>query len=129
MSRTLTRYLLFQLPEWGLVVLLLVALNRFTDAPTWLLVACGAGFVIKDVALYPWMRRAYEHVGSDPGENLVGRQGVATSAVAENGWVRVDAELWRAEAGAGEIAKGTRVRVQALDGHVLVVEPDGDAAG
>jgi len=127
-SRTFARYLLFQLPEWGLVVLLLLAIEHFSRAPTWLLVLAGAGFVAKDVALYPWMRRAYEHVGDDPGENLVGRRGVATSAVAAEGWVRVDAELWRAEADGGEIPKGAPVRVRALDGHVLVVEPDGDAA-
>jgi membrane protein implicated in regulation of membrane protease activity len=128
MSRTFARYLFFQLPEWGLVVLLLLAIDHFTETPAWLLVAGGVGFVAKDVALYPWMRRAYEHVGNDPGENLVGRRGVATSTVARDGWVRVDAELWRAETGDGEIPKGTRIRVCALDGHVLVVEPDGDAS-
>jgi membrane protein implicated in regulation of membrane protease activity len=129
MSRTLVRYLLFQIPEWGLVALLLVAIHRFTDAPGWLLLAGAAGFVAKDLALYPWMRRAYEHVGNDPGENLVGRRGVATSVVGSEGWVRVDAELWRAEADGDDIPKGAPVRVRALDGHVLVVEPDGEAAG
>jgi membrane protein implicated in regulation of membrane protease activity len=129
MSRTLQRYLLFQLPEWGLVVLLLLAIDRFTEAPTWLLLLGAVGFVAKDLALYPWMKRAYEHLGSDPGENLVGRRGVATSLVADQGWVRVDAELWRAETGGDDIPKGTAVRVRALDGHVLVVEPEAEAAG
>ena len=128
MSRTWVRYLMFQFPEWALVALLLLAIHRFTEAPTWLLLVGGLGFVAKDLALYPWMRQAYEHVGSDPGENLVGRRGVATSVVANRGWVRVDAELWRAEAGGDDIPKGCAVRVCALDGHVLVVEPDGEAA-
>ena len=128
MSRTLRRYLLFQLPEWALVGLLLLGIHRFTDVPVWLLLAGGAGFVAKDVLLYPWMRRAYEAVGNDPGENLVGRRGVATSPVASEGWVRVDAELWRAEASGGEIAQGAPVRVQALDGHVLVVAADLESA-
>jgi len=124
MSRTFARYLLFQLPEWGLVLLLLLAIDRFTEAPAWLLVAGGARFVAKDLALYPWMRSAYEHVGSDPGEHLVGRRGVATSAIASQGWVRIDAELWRAEVETGEIPQGTRIRVRSLDGHVLVVEAE-----
>jgi len=123
-SRTLLRYVLFQIPEWGLVVLLLLAIDHYTHAPTWLLVAGGVGFVAKDFALYPWMKRAYEPVGSDPGEHLVGRRGVATSAVGHEGWVRIDAELWRAETGDGVIPSGTPIRVRALDGHVLVVERD-----
>ncbi|MBW2316366.1 MAG: NfeD family protein [Deltaproteobacteria bacterium] len=129
MGRTFQRYLLFQLPEWGLVVALLVAIHRYTEAPTWLLVAAAAGFVAKDLALYPWMKRAYEHVGSDPGEKLVGRQGVATSLVSEDGWVRVDAELWRAETRGDDIPKGAPVTVRALDGHVLVVDPAAEATG
>jgi membrane protein implicated in regulation of membrane protease activity len=129
MDRTLVRYLLFQLPEWGLVVLLLLGIDHWTDTPLWLLVVGGAAFVVKDLLLYPWVRHAYAHVGNDPGENLVGRRGIATSPVGHEGWVRVDAELWRAESGGGPIAKGTPVRVRALDGHVLVVEPDGEGAG
>jgi len=127
MSPTLRRYLLFQLPEWALVGLLLLGIHRYTDAPVWLLVACAVGFVAKDVVLYPWLRRAYEASGNDPGENLVGRRGIATSPVAAEGWVRVDAELWRAEASGGEIAKGAPVRVRALHGHVLVVAPEAEA--
>lgn len=129
MDRTLQRYLLFQLPEWGLVALLLFAIHRYTEAPSWLLVAAAAGFVAKDLALYPWMKHAYEHVGSDPGEHLVGRQGVATSLVAEAGWVRIDAELWRAETRGDVIPKGASVTVRALDGHVLVVDSVGESAG
>jgi membrane protein implicated in regulation of membrane protease activity len=127
--RTFVRYLTFQLPEWGLVVLLLLGLDHWTDAPPWLLVAGGVGFVVKDVLLYPWLRHAYAHVANDPGENLVGRRGVATSPVGDQGWVRVDAELWRAESDGPSIPQGTPVRVRALDGHVLVVEPDAGTAG
>ncbi|NNL66407.1 MAG: hypothetical protein HKP30_09210, partial [Myxococcales bacterium] len=54
--RTLLRYLAFQLPEWSLVLLLLLAIRGYTEAPGWVLWACGAGFVAKDLALYPWLR-------------------------------------------------------------------------
>jgi len=124
MSRTFLRYLLFQVPEWGLVGLLLLGLHRFTDAPPALLWGGAVAFLVKDLALYPWLWRAYEHVGHEPGEDLIGRAGVATSAVAGNGWVRVGSELWRAEAEGAPIAKGAAIRVRALDGHVLVVTPE-----
>jgi membrane-bound serine protease (ClpP class) len=121
---TFPRYLLFQIPEWGLVALLLLAIHHWSDAPAWLLALGGAGFVAKDLLLYPWLRRAYEKVGSDPGEHLVGRRGVALEDVAPEGWVRVQAELWRAESAGPAIPAGRRVRVRALRGHVLVVDPD-----
>ena len=121
---TLLRYLLFQLPEWLLVALLLLGIHRYTDVPVWLLWAGGVGFVVKDLLLYPWLRHAYEHVAADPGEELVGRRGVAVEAVAPEGWVRVHAELWRAESGGEPIPAGAPVRVRALRGHVLVVEPE-----
>ena len=122
----LVRYLLFQIPEWGLVSLLLLAIHHWSDAPGWLLALGGAGFVAKDLLLYPWLRHAYEKVGGDPGEHLVGRRGVALEEVDSEGWVRVSAELWRAESAGPAIPAGARVRVRALHGHVLVVEPEAD---
>lgn len=123
-SRTFLRYVLFQVPEWTLVVVLLVAIDHYSDAPTWLLVLGGFGFALKDLLLYPWMRRAYELVGNDPGEHLVGRPGTVIEELSPDGWVRVNAELWRATASDGRVVAGTSVRIRALRGHVLLVEPD-----
>lgn len=123
-SRTFLRYLFFQLPEWALVLLLLVALHRYTDAPAWVLWLCGLGFAVKDLLLYPWLRHAYEKVGSDPGEHLVGREATVIEELAPEGWVRVNAELWRAKATDGRVNAGASVRIRALQGHLLVVEPD-----
>jgi len=122
-DRTFVRYLVFQIPEWALVGLLLFAIHHYTDAPVWLLLTAGVGFALKDILLYPWLRHAYEKVGSDPGEHLVGRRGVAIEEVAPEGWVRVHAELWRAES-SHPIPAGTAIRVRDLRGHVLVVEAD-----
>ena len=58
---------------------------------------------------------------------LVGRDGVVIGAgLGLTGVVRIDAEEWRATSPTGPLPGGTRVRVTALDGLVLTVEPLSD---
>lgn len=55
---------------------------------------------------------------------VVGRWGVVIGqGLGTTGVVRVDAEEWRARSSAGPLPRGTRIRVTALDGLVLTVEP------
>jgi membrane-bound serine protease (ClpP class) len=57
-------------------------------------------------------------------ETLIGREGVVLGAVlAPEGVVRVAAEEWKAVSTGGPIPGGTRIRVTAIDGLVLTVEP------
>jgi membrane-bound serine protease (ClpP class) len=58
-------------------------------------------------------------------ENLVGREGVATTALTPRGVVHVASESWTADSVAGSIPKGNRVRVVEADGLRLRVEPVG----
>jgi len=120
----LLRYAAFQLPEWLLVLLLLLGIHHYTETPGWVLWLGGTGFVVKDLLLFPWMRRAYEKTANDPGEHLVGRAGTVVEALSPEGWVRVNAELWRARSERGVIPAGSTVQVRALRGHWLLVEPD-----
>ena len=53
---------------------------------------------------------------------MVGSVGEATDAFAESGHIRVHGELWAAQSSA-PIAKGQRVRVRALEGLTLLIEP------
>jgi membrane-bound serine protease (ClpP class) len=55
-------------------------------------------------------------------EEMVGSIGEATDAFAESGHIRVHGELWQAQSSA-PIAKGQRVRVRALEGLTLLIEP------
>ena len=61
------------------------------------------------------------------GRTIVGQEGVAlpTGVGPKGGVVRVASEEWRAIAPAGPISGGAKVRVTALDGLVLTVEPLG----
>jgi membrane-bound serine protease (ClpP class) len=58
-------------------------------------------------------------------QNLIGREGVVTTALTPRGVVHVSSESWTADSVAGSIPKGQRVRVVATDGLRLRVEPIG----
>ena len=58
---------------------------------------------------------------------LIGKDGVVVGAgLGRTGVVRIAAEEWRATSPTGPLPGGTRVRVTALDGLVLTVEPFSD---
>jgi membrane-bound serine protease (ClpP class) len=56
-------------------------------------------------------------------ERFIGKEGVATTALKPRGTARVASELWTVDSVAGPIARGTRVRVVAVEGLRLKVEP------
>ncbi len=125
----LLRYALFQLPGIALAGLGLAAAVRWWDlSVSWAWTGLGL-WVLKDAAMFPLVRRAYEP-GDGGAEALVGSHGVAEEPIAPEGWVRIGPELWRAELAidAAPAQRGALVRVVRLRGLVLVVEPDGTRA-
>jgi membrane protein implicated in regulation of membrane protease activity len=125
LQRTFVRYLALEAPGWLLAawVLWLLADREFV-AP-WLAALAWALFVIKDFALYPWLRDAYALGDPDATAPLIGRTGEARDRLAPSGYVRIGAELWRAELAPGSAAveSGALVRVREVRGLTLVVEP------
>lgn len=122
-SVTARRYALLQVPAaLALAVVLLSAVSRgwTTEQTAFTILAL---WIVKDVLLYPLLRRAYE--GSDEIEaaRWRGRVGRAEEDLTPCGFVLVAGERWRAEAVGGEpfIRAGERVRVEAIDGLRLTV--------
>jgi membrane protein implicated in regulation of membrane protease activity len=123
-QRTFVRYVALEAPGWVLAGWLAWWLAAKAVVPPWL-AACGwALFVLKDFALYPWLRDAY--AAGDPNAEalLVGRTGLARERIDPSGYVRVGAELWRAELapGCAAVDVGASVRVLAVRGLTLIVE-------
>jgi membrane protein implicated in regulation of membrane protease activity len=121
------RYWLFQLPELlaiGAVGGLLVWAEWIALEWVWLAMAAD---VAKDAALYPWLRAGYS---SEPSryvgpERLLGLRAVVCERLAPSGYVRIGGELWRAQCAGGQnLAAGSAVRVRAVEGLCLWVEPD-----
>jgi membrane-bound serine protease (ClpP class) len=90
----------FVLPHpWGVAAVALGALVEVAESLFWV----------------RWSRRRRAQVGI---ETLIGTEGEARPG----GYVFVNGELWRAR-GAEHLTAGARVRVLAVDGLTLIVEP------
>lgn len=63
--------------------------------PPWLAIVCFCGWVVKDLLLYPFLRRAYEP-DITGAARLIGARGIAEGDLTPHGYVRVRGELWRA---------------------------------
>jgi membrane protein implicated in regulation of membrane protease activity len=96
--------------------------------PAWTAVLLFVVLVVKDVVMYPLVRRAYEPAPT-PVERLVGARGIARQPLAPSGYVEVQGTLWRAEVvpGAASVGAGARVTVCGANGLTLLVaaEPAG----
>ena len=61
-------------------------------------------------------------------EDIVGAHGEALEDFADEGWVRVRSETWRARS-ATPLTRGQRVRVTRIDGLTLSVQPEHPEGG
>lgn len=121
-TKTFRQYLLLQLPDIVAAAIVLVALHRWVGLPLWAAVGLFLLWVAKDIVPYPWFRDALERRATTGQEALVGARAVAVEALDPVGYVRMNGELWRAEAvGPGAVAPGTEVVVLGVRGLTLRV--------
>jgi membrane protein implicated in regulation of membrane protease activity len=122
--KTFARYLLFQIPGWLLLTLILWLLVDHTAVPLWASVALFAAWVLKDLAVYPWVRRAYENDAKTGTERFIGAKAIAQERLDPEGYVKINGELWKARADPDDhpIAPQAVVKVQAARGMTLIVE-------
>ena len=110
-----------------MVCVLAIGARGWVGLPDWAAAAIIAVWVVKDVVMFPFVRIAYQPGSGDGARSLIGARGTAEDALRPSGYVRISAELWRAELepGASPVEAGDRVRVTGLRGLTLVVERDG----
>ena len=106
------KYLLFQIPGWIIAAAVLAVLVHWESLPRWLAVLCFLGWLLKDLVVYPFFRRAYEPAVTGSAR-LVGSKGIAEGDLTPTGYIRVRGELWRAVVRpAGQVVKsGTEVEI------------------
>lgn len=125
--RTLIKYLLIQLPQWFGLALFLWFLTDQSAVPRW----AGTGFlafwVLKDFAMYPLVRRAYENDAKNGIEALVDGKGMTHEPIAPEGYIKIQGELWKARAEGQSIPKDRIVRVTGANAMTLIVEAEGKA--
>jgi membrane protein implicated in regulation of membrane protease activity len=124
------KYLLFQIPGWIITAIVLLILLHWEFIPKWLAVLCFVAWLLKDLLLYPFLRRAYEP-GVTGSARLVGSRGVAEGDLAPTGYIRVRGELWRAVVSPADnvIRSGTEVEVVSADRMEVFVRAVGARTG
>jgi membrane protein implicated in regulation of membrane protease activity len=100
----------------ALVVAVLLAVFVLEGPWQWVAVVAGGSIEIGEAWFFlRWTQRRRPEVGV---EALVGADGEMT----DPGWVSVNGELWRARSDV-PLHAGERVRVRAVEGLTLLVEP------
>jgi len=119
------RYLVFQLPSWMLAAVVLGALAWFDTLPGWVAGALVAALVVKDLLLFPRLRRAYGPGPTDGAAAMCGALVEADTPLRPAGYVRFGAERWRARLkdSKGCVEAGETLRVCEVDRLTLLVEP------
>lgn len=112
----------------GTAALVVGSWRLFPDdlALSWLtIVLVVGGGVMLMVAGMASMLRARFSTPTIGRESMVGRMGEATTGISPEGMVRLEGAVWRARTNrATPIASGAPVRVVAIDGLLLEVEPE-----
>ena len=121
------RYTAFQIPGWIIASLGGWWIHRALGVPVWVAAGVLVVWVIKDYALYPFLRSAYELDHRLPIERMIGEKGQATQGLSPTGYIRVRGELWRArtEHGHQSIGGAQTIVVTGIDGTTLVVRQVG----
>lgn len=122
---TFQRYMLFQVPGWLIDIAVLAALIEWWDMPLWAAGVVFALLVVKDFVLYPFLKVGYETKEKSGIEKLIGERGVVKQRLDPEGYLLVQGELWKARTiEPGRVLDpGTRARVAAAEGMLLLVEP------
>ena len=122
--QALGRYVLLQLPGLTALLLLLVVLESWVDLPGWVLWTAPAGWIVKDIFLFPFVWRAYLPSLSE-GDRLIGETGISKERLDPSGYIFIRGELWKAELesdqGVQSVEEGETVTVVGKDRLTLIV--------
>lgn len=117
------KYALFQLPELLLFAVVLIIAGRWITIPSWFFWGFFVFLAVKDVAVFPFVWRAYDSRDAKRLRQLIGKKGVVVQPLQPRGVVQVNGELWKAEVSADGIQmdKNDHIRVEDIKGFCLIV--------
>jgi membrane protein implicated in regulation of membrane protease activity len=120
------RYAVLQLPELllvGAALTVLAFLDVVTAGVAWLLFGL---WILKEIVLFPVVRRAYETSDGGGAADLVGARAIVIERLDPEGRVRLGPESWiaRLPAGSTPAEVGTTVCVKSVEGLTLHVVTD-----
>jgi membrane protein implicated in regulation of membrane protease activity len=122
--RTFWGYLLLQIPDTALAIVVLALLHQWAGLSTAWALALLALWTLKNVLGYALLRDAFAPSRATGPEALLGRAVSVVEALAPRGRVRLDGELWWAEISPATetIPPGSRVIIRECRGLTLLVD-------
>lgn len=122
-SRVYIRYGLLMIPGTVALILVLIVVQKWVLIPIWLWVTLILLWITKEVILFPFVWRAYDHTRSEVFHTMIGERGITRERLAPTGYILVQGELWKAEKMVNEppIEKNKWVQVKKIEGLKLFV--------
>ncbi|MBT8365929.1 MAG: hypothetical protein KJP23_14630 [Deltaproteobacteria bacterium] len=126
-SQVYIRYLLLTIPGTVVLILVLIIAQKWLPIPTWLSLTLILLWIVKEIILFPFVWRAYDHTRSEVNNSMIGTRGITKEKLAPTGYILVQGELWKAEKMFNEpaIEKNKWVQVKKIKGLKLFVVPEG----
>jgi membrane-bound ClpP family serine protease len=124
--KTFAKYLLFEIPQWILLALILWVVVETTGIPVWAVQGFFVVWVLKDIAIFPLVRNAYANDAKTGIEELIGVKATTQDRLDPEGFVRIHGVLWKARAEPADqpINRDTVVTVCAARGLTLIVQTE-----
>jgi membrane protein implicated in regulation of membrane protease activity len=118
--------LLFQIPQWFFLALFLWFLADRNAVSLWVSQGFFILWIVKDLVIFPWVRRAYTNDAKTGTEQLIGAKAVAQERLNPEGFVKINGELWKARLDPVDqsVSPKSIVKVRAANGLTLIVEAE-----
>jgi len=125
--RIMLKYTLFQLPEVLFFAAALTVAGRWMTIPTWFFWGVLFFLIIKNIAIFPFVWRAYDSRDAKRLYHMIGKKGVVIEPLRPQGVVRVNGELWKAEISdkTVQVYQDEPIRVDDVRGFCLIVTKNG----
>lgn len=120
-KQTILRYILFQIPEILLLIIISLLVRHYYDYPLWIFWLIIAGSILKDVFLFNKTWQSYVVHNSDEFSRVIGKIGLAVKDFNQYGYINISGELWKVEV-AMPVKKGDKLIVKKVEGLKLNVE-------
>ncbi len=123
--RIVLRYALFQIPDIGILALILFVVHQWVDLSLGLVIGIASLWMVKYVIVFSFVWRAYDKPRPGEIKSLIGTEGIAEERLDPSGYIRVHGELWWAEVIGKTIPveKGETVLIERACGLALLVKP------
>lgn len=117
-NKTITRYILFQIPELIITISILLVIKYFYAYPFWIFWIIILFSIVKDIFLFFKTWPSYIVHNQQEFSQKEGQTGTAISDIEKSGYININGELWKVLV-SEPVKKGERLIVNEVNGLIL----------